>query len=131
MKTNQLIILLGGVILLVGLFLVTKPKQPNNIPQEPQTSAALPQPKTFELSIKNKKLSSGSETINVTEGEKVVLKITSDIQEELHLHGYDISVDLEKDTPAELSFTASISGRFVFELEKSKTDLGAVEVAPK
>lgn len=132
MKTNQLIIIIAGILLLVGLFVISKPKQQNITPQEPQASVVLPQPKVFELSLKNKNfIIEGADTISVTEGEKVVLKIVSDIPDEFHLHGYDISVDLEKDTPAELSFTASISGRFVYELEKSKIDLGAVEVQPK
>lgn len=131
MKTNNIIILVVGILLLVGLFVLSKPKQQNINPQEPQTSVTLPpQKKIFELTIKNKKLVSGPETVKVNEGDHVGLKITSDIPEELHLHGYDISVDLEKDVPAELSFVASISGRFVYELEKSKTDLGAVEVQP-
>lgn len=131
MNKNQITYLAVGALLLVGLFFLTKPKQQNIIPPEPPTTMALPQPKIFALSIKNKKLISGSETISVTQGDKVVIKITSDTPEEYHLHGYDISLDLEKDTPAQLSFVASVSGRFAYELEKSKTDLGAVEVQPK
>lgn len=123
MKINNLIILIVGILLLGGLFFISKPKQQNINTQVP--------PKTFDLVVKNKKLVSGPETIKVNQDEQIAIKITSNENDELHLHGYNISVEFEKDTQAELSFTASISGRFVYELEKSKIDLGAVEVQPK
>ncbi len=81
--------------------------------------------------IKSRKLVSGTETIKVSQDDKVEINVTSDEPEEFHIHGYDNSVDLEKDTKATLSFTANISGRFDYELENSKTDIGALEVSPK
>ena len=67
----------------------------------------------------------------MTEGDNITIKITSDQEEELHIHGYDNSVDLQKDIPAQLSFTANITGRFIYELEKSETEIGVLEVLPK
>ena len=140
MKLNPIIYLVLGAVILAGLFFVFKPKQQVQTPQTnpaaiEQTTAPSPTPqskvKTFEKVVKGKKLVSGPETITVNEGDEVVIKVTSDEPEEFHLHGYDKSVDLEKDTPTELKFTANLTGRFVFELEQSKTDLGAVEVQPK
>ncbi|OGE09910.1 hypothetical protein A3A60_04940 [Candidatus Curtissbacteria bacterium RIFCSPLOWO2_01_FULL_42_26] len=114
-----------------------KPKQltDNSIPKNTITQQAtelpLPSPKTFELVVEGKKLVSGPQTINVTEGDNITIKITSDQEEELHIHGYDNSVDLQKDIPAQLSFTANITGRFIYELEKSETEIGVLEVLPK
>ena len=87
--------------------------------------------KEFSLNIKRKKLISGSTVLQVTEGDEVVIKITSDQPDELHLHGYDLSVEIEKNKTAQLSFTAKVSGRFTYELEKSGTELGALEVLPQ
>ena len=87
--------------------------------------------KSFDLVIKNKKLVSGSDTLKVIEGNQVTINITSDGDEELHLHGYDKSIDLEANKPAKLEFNANLTGRFPFELEKSKIELGALEVQPK
>lgn len=140
MKINPIIYAVIAVLVLGGLFFLFKPKQQVPAPQTTtttieQTTTPSPTPqskvKTFELVVKGKKLVSGLETITVNEGDEVLIKVTSDEAEEFHLHGYDKSVDLEKDIPAELTFTANLTGRFVFELEQSKTDLGAVEVQPK
>jgi len=125
------------VFILVSLFYILKPKQltdngiPKNTITQQATELPLPSPKTFELVVEGKKLVSGPQTINVTEGDNITIKITSDQEEELHIHGYDNSVDLQKDIPAQLSFTANITGRFIYELEKSETEIGVLEVLPK
>lgn len=139
MKTPLLVLL--GIILLGGLFLFFKPKNQTkpiqtNI-QENKVQAISPSPtpeskiKTFELVVKGKKLVSGPATISVTQDDEVVIKITADEEEEFHIHGYDKFVDVEKDKQATLTFTANLTGRFPFELEHSKTEIGALEVQPK
>lgn len=133
MKQNQIIIAALAVILLVGLFLFFRSKSTTYNPPVESSPAATSsaQTKTFELVVKSRKLVSGPDTITVTQGDNVTIRITSNEEEELHLHGYDKSVDLQKDVPADLTFTADITGRFVYELEKSKTEIGALEVQPK
>ena len=88
-------------------------------------------PNIYELVIQGKKLVSGPATIKVTQGDEVTIKITSDESEEFHVHAYDNSVELEPNKEATLTFTAKLSGRFPFELENSKTEIGALEVQPK
>lgn len=144
MKVNPIIYAVIGVLILGGLFFLFKPKSQTPVPENVQTinqqtttqtsspsSTPESKVKTFELVIKGKKLVSGPETITVTEDDEVVIKITSDEPEEFHIHGYDKSVDLEKSVQAQLSFTANLTGRFVYELEQSKTEIGALEVQPK
>jgi len=67
----------------------------------------------------------------VNQGDEITIKITSDEAEEFHVHAYDNSVELEPNKQATLTFTTNLSGRFPFELEKSKTEIGALEVQPK
>ena len=86
---------------------------------------------TFNLVIKEKKVISGPTTIKINQGDEVTIKITSDEAEEFHVHAYDNSVELEPNKQATLTFTANLSGRFPFELENSKTEIGALEVQPK
>lgn len=137
---NTLVLVVCASLVLIGAFLFLKPKTISETPPSSETSTnneasstpgARLNTKTFDLVVSANKLIAGPETLKVTEGEDVIIKITSDTDEEFHLHGYDKSVELTKDTPAELVFTANISGRFVYELEKSKTDIGALEVSPK
>lgn len=138
MSKNNLWWLVLAILILVGLFYLLKPKTntPTPIPAASSiesTSSAQPSAnaKTFDLVIKGKKLQSGPETIQVTEGNQVTINIISDEDEEFHIHGYDKSVDLQPNKPAQLNLTANLTGRFAYELEKSKTDLGALEVQPK
>ncbi len=85
---------------------------------------------TFALTIENREITDGPTLLRVDEGETVIINVTADEREELHLHGYDRSVDLEPGVPSSLTFVADASGRFPFELEISKTELGAIEVMP-
>ena len=84
----------------------------------------------FELQIREKKIVTGTGVLKARVGDTVTITIVSDEADEFHVHGYDRSVDLVPGVPAALSFVADASGRFEFELEKSKTDLGALEVQP-
>ncbi|MBI2109317.1 MAG: hypothetical protein HYT93_04080 [Parcubacteria group bacterium] len=127
MKTKIIIVLAGMLIIASGwLFLGKEAENVQPIPPE----TILTQPKEFTLVVENKKIISGPETITIKQGETVSIIVTADEDEEFHLHGYDRSVDLEKGVPAILTFKASASGRFMFELEESKTDIGALEVLP-
>lgn len=140
MKSKNIWLVVVGIVVLVGLFYILKPKTPTipattitPSPTTESTSSAQvnPQSKIFDLVVKNKKLVSGQEVIQVTEGDQITINITSDENEELHIHGYDESVDLEANKMAQLSFTANLTGRFPYELENSKTEIGALEVQPK
>lgn len=140
MKINPIFYVVAAVLVLGGLFFLFKPKQQVQAPQTTsttteQTTTPSPTPeskvKTFELVVENKKLVSGPETIKVNQGDELTIKITSDEAEEFHVHAYDNSVELEPGKQATLTFTANLSGRFPFELENSKTEIGAIEVQPK
>ncbi len=50
-------------------------------------------------------------------GEQVTLRVTSDVAEEVHLHGYDEIVDVPAGGTAEITFTADLPGSFACELE--------------
>ena len=116
------------VLILVGgwfFFYKNITDVPSILPEE-----EVMQPKEFTLTVQNKKITSGPETITVKQGDTVAITVTADEDEEFHVHGYDRSVDLEKGVPATLSFEASASGRFMFELEESKAEIGALEVLP-
>lgn len=52
-------------------------------------------------------------------GETVVLRATSDVAEELHVHTFDLRTELAPGRPGELRFTAEIPGRQEVEFERS------------
>lgn len=126
--------------MLVGLFFLLKPKTQTTMPPSsgqntlnPATEQPSPTmaPTSYELVIQGKKLVSGPTTIKVNQGDEVTIKITSDEADTFHLHGYDKSVAITSNTPAQLIITANLSGRFEYELEKSGVSLGQLEVMPK
>lgn len=54
----------------------------------------------------------GDPVIRLTEEQEVRIVWTTDEVAELHIHGYDIRIDISPDAPAETSFTAHATGRF-------------------
>lgn len=72
-----------------------------------------------------------SKVVKTQEGQKVILKVTADIADEAHLHGYNVSKPTKPGEPIVLELTANKSGRFELELEKIKKPLGYLEVYPK
>lgn len=139
MNKKFVIYVLSAAVLLVALYIFTKPKSQvtnnstnqENTQTESQPVVTEPKPKTFEIVIKANKLSSGPETIQVTEGDDVQIIVTSDVVDELHLHGYDKTLNLLKNQPVTLSFKATLTGRYVYELHDTETAIGALEVLPK
>ena len=137
-KLHYLLIIIA-IVALVILFYFLKPKNTSideQVTEKVTVGQASPSAitnviKTFELKVIGRKLISGPEIIKVVEGNKVSIKITLDEDDEFHLHGYDTSVELQKDIPAELNFTANLTGIFIYELENAKVDIGALEVSPK
>lgn len=141
MNARALLFLAGGALLLLGLFVWFKPPvpAPAAAPAAEATLAApaavapaLPlQPKVFELVVRDGKVVAAPDTLRVSVGDEVELRVTSDRADELHLHGYDRSLELRPGVAAELRLLATRTGRFEIELHQAHLDLGALEVHPK
>lgn len=69
--------------------------------------------------------------LTFTKGETVRFRVRHSGPEEVHVHGYDISRELEAGKTRTLSFPANIEGIFEIELEQSGTELGTLKVEPK
>lgn len=141
MKAGPLF-LAAGVSLLAVLFVMFKPRpEPAPVsappalvtaaPVVPMPLPAAPPPKVFELVVRQGKLVSGPEVLAAREGDAIVLRVTSDRVDEMHLHGYDLEMNLQPNVPGEMKFIANRSGRFEYELHKAHADFGALEVQPK
>lgn len=64
-------------------------------------------------------------------GDTVRFRVRHPSPEEVHVHGYDISKEIEAGKTATLSFKAKIEGIFEVELERSGTALGTIKVEPR
>ena len=118
-----------GLLVIVGVVVILnkKPKTNANTNQQTQNSG----PTQVVVNYNSKDTTFAAQTYQVAEGASVQLKVTSDIADELHFHGYDLHTDLTSGVQGEIDFTADKTGRFEFELENHKTTLGVIEVFPK
>ena len=66
----------------------------------------------------------------VAKGDKVVLVVTSDVADEVHVHGYDISRDVPAGGTARITFVAKLPGRFEVELEERGAQIADLTVEP-
>jgi hypothetical protein len=74
---------------------------------------------TIDVTVANGKVNPSGATIKVTAGQSVLVKATSDAEEELHIHGYDKELELTPGKPASVKFTANMKGTFEVETHKS------------
>lgn len=127
------------IIILAGLFFFfQKPQQQtplssnnNNIPKKTPPTIPPSGKKVFTIFIQDQKIASGPSTLTATQGDVIEFRVFSDQNEEIHLHGYDKSLEIIKNTTQILSFTAGTAGRFPFELEHAQIELGTLEIQPK
>ena len=66
----------------------------------------------------------------VKQGRQVVLVVKSELADEVHLHGYDLSADVAPGEPATIRFKATAPGIFEAELESRGLPIAELEVRP-
>ena len=66
----------------------------------------------------------------VNKDDQVVLVVTSDVADEIHLHGYDKAKDVAAGGTIRLPFKATIPGRFEAELESRGVQIAEISVEP-
>ena len=66
----------------------------------------------------------------VDKGDRVVIVVTSDVTDHVHLHGYDIMRDVAAGETARVRFTATLPGRFEVELEDRGVQIADLTVQP-
>ena len=70
----------------------------------------------------------GGGRIPVQLGTPVTLQVTSDVADEVHVHGYDLMADVAPDQPATITFDATVPGVFEVELEDLGRELLTLQV---
>jgi heme/copper-type cytochrome/quinol oxidase subunit 2 len=147
------LVVVAGVALLVGLFFVFRSGSDEDqaTPAATTTTAAAtteaattteavttteaatteeePPAPRLEINVVDGKPEGGVQHLTANEGDRVTVHVTSDgVSDEVHLHGYDLSLDVAPGAPATITFEADIPGRFEIELEDAGTPIGELEV---
>ena len=102
-------------------------------PARPTGPAGSPVPATAEVTPLTLVLADGEVTgdtplARLTVGRPVRLTVTSDVADELHVHGVDETLALEPGEPAVLEFTPEAPGRFEVELHEARRVLTRLQV---
>lgn len=92
------------------------------------TTASAPQGTVIEVTVAGGQVEGGGRT-SVPLGDAVTIRVTSDVADHVHLHGYDVLADVAAGGTAELTFTADIPGVFEVELEDARLPLLELEIS--
>ena len=135
-----MVLVLAGIAVAVVLFLVlgrdeqgdeTQPPPPPTTTQPKTTTTVETQPKPpAPLVVRINSRSAGLTRISVPRGRQVVLVVTGNPGDEVHLHGYDVLRRIPASGPARIPFRATIPGRFELELEEQGRQIADLSVLP-
>ena len=89
---------------------------------------AAPTVQTIDVKVQGGKASGNTGRVTVALGTPVVLSVSSDVADEIHVHGYDRMAPVPAGATASVTFTANKPGVFDVELENSKLQLLQLQV---
>ena len=95
------------------------------------TPTPKPEPKVLVIRTRGSEPVGGVQEIEVEKGERIRFEVRSDTEDEVHVHGYDVSEEVGPDRPAEFSFPADIEGIFEVELEHVGVPIAELKVEPR
>jgi plastocyanin len=122
---RNLVVVLVTLIVLGVLFVLLRPQ--SSAPESSDVGETQEQP--VALAINGNNMS--PDEVSVTEGDQVTLQIVTDHPIEVHLHGYDLEEVVGAEEPGELSFEATMTGRFPIEDHNTEAELGTLLVQPR
>lgn len=112
----------------------TPAEDPTSEPTAEPTQDPTPEPTaddgtvSVDIVFEGGTVSVADDRIEVDAGDTVVINATSDVAEEVHVHGYDLFLDLGPGVTGSVSFVADIPGIFEVEFERTATFAFELEV---
>jgi hypothetical protein len=147
--TRILIAAAAVAVAVVGLFLVFRPDDDGgaaatgtttttaqttapttSLPPPPPSPPQPPPPALVRIVVQEGQPVGGVRRVTVAEGRRVVLIVTSDVSDHVHLHGYNIMRDVGPGQPARIAFRATIAGTVEAELEDRRVRLATITAQP-
>jgi hypothetical protein len=98
--------------------------------QPAETTPTEPDVQRFAARIEGGEVVGGLQRWQVAQGDDVRIVIRSDVDDEIHLHGYDIEKPVGPGKPAIFAFGATIPGRFELESHESGGQIAQLDVQP-
>lgn len=133
----RLLVPAAALVLLTGCSAGTDPgagAAPSAAPSTAPTGAAPSPAATAEGTVIDVTYAGGRITgvgsrVPVAVGERVLLRVTSDVAEQVHVHGYDASVDVPAGGTGEVAFVADQPGSWEVELHEAGRPLFSLRVS--
>ena len=98
--------------------------------QPAETTPAEPDVQSFSARIEGGTVVGGIQRWQVAQGDDVRIVVRSDVDDEIHLHGYDIEKAVGPGRPAIFAFGATIPGRFELESHEAGGQIAQLDVQP-
>jgi hypothetical protein len=95
-------------------------------PAQPQPA----QPAVERIVVEGGKPRGGVKRLSFKSGDRVQFTVTSDVADEVHVHGYDVSKDVPAGGSVRFSFPARLEGVFEVELEQRAEPIAELRVSP-
>jgi hypothetical protein len=126
---------------LVALFVVlaggddggtdSPPLQPRSAPPSNEGQPPEPQrPAIEQIVVRGGTPVGGEKRLEYARGERVRFAVRSNVADEVHVHGFDISKDVAAGGSVRFGFPADIEGVFVVELEESHVQIAELRIKP-
>lgn len=115
------LLVLAAAVLVAGLYFAFRPSS------EPTPAIV---DRTLRVTVRGGEPVGGVQHLTVAMGEQVSVRVVSDVIDDVHVHGYEISGDVRPGGTTEIEFDATIAGRFEIELEERGTLIAELEVRP-
>ena len=149
-RPTALLLALAGAGVLIALFFVLRPgddsdetstttpttqTETETTPPTTGVETTPPPPpappvQTIRIAVRGGSIAGGLRHATIPKGRRVRLIVSADVSDEVHLHGYDIGRDVAPGRPAQITFRATITGRFEVELEDREFQIADLEVRP-
>jgi hypothetical protein len=88
------------------------------------------EPKVATIVVRNGQPVGGVQELEFAKGDRIRFVVSSDVDEEVHLHGYDVIMDVTAGGKVSFDLPATIEGVFEAELEQSVVPLAEITVTP-
>jgi plastocyanin len=93
-------------------------------PAAPTTAAG----RRIDITVKGKQVTPAPATVNIAVGESLTIAVTSDHDDQLHAHGFDVEKNIKAGEPAEVTIKGAAQGVYEFELHHPELRLFQVAV---
>jgi FtsP/CotA-like multicopper oxidase with cupredoxin domain len=119
MSRNQRVgLIIAAAVVAVLAFVIASPGGGDDGGKAAQTQAettVAPKPPVSRIQIRGGQVVGGAAEIKVKKGDTVVIDVSADAPDDIHLHGYDIEKKVEPGQPAQFRFKANLEGEFEIE----------------